>query len=90
MCQSYANFGKIAFYQTFGRPIAKVFLMSTFIYQLTYWAWAKLEKDEIHAEKQGSLFSGPVWVYMQIDSDATAEIAALETKLQGITTREKP
>lgn len=26
--------------------------MATFIYQLTYWGWVKLEKDELKAEKR--------------------------------------
>lgn len=40
-----------AFYKTFTRPIAKTLLTATFIYQLTYWGWVKLEKDELKAEK---------------------------------------
>ncbi|KAI9648312.1 hypothetical protein NHQ30_002945 [Ciborinia camelliae] len=41
-----------AFYKTFTRPIAKTLLMATFIYQLTYWAWVKLEKDELKEDKR--------------------------------------
>ncbi|KAE9366207.1 hypothetical protein N431DRAFT_472760 [Stipitochalara longipes BDJ] len=37
----------IGFYKTFTRPVAKVLLMATFTYQLAYWGWVKLEKDEI-------------------------------------------
>lgn len=44
---------QVAFYKTFGRPMLKVFLMAVFTYQLAYWAWAKLEADEITAERQG-------------------------------------
>ncbi|KAF7944954.1 uncharacterized protein EAE97_005587 [Botrytis byssoidea] len=40
------------FYKTFTRPIAKTLLMATFIYQLTYWGWVKLEKDELKAGKR--------------------------------------
>ncbi|KAE8442449.1 hypothetical protein EG329_003350 [Mollisiaceae sp. DMI_Dod_QoI] len=43
----------VGFYKTFTRPVAKVLLMATFTYQLTYWAWVKLEKDEIKREKTG-------------------------------------
>ncbi|ATZ51420.1 hypothetical protein BCIN_07g00600 [Botrytis cinerea B05.10] len=41
-----------AFYKTFTRPIAKTLLIATFIYQLTYWGWVKLEKDELKAGKR--------------------------------------
>ena len=34
------------FYKQFGRPIAKVFLMSMAVYQTAYYMWLKLEKDE--------------------------------------------
>ncbi|KAB8305104.1 hypothetical protein EYC80_004400 [Monilinia laxa] len=40
-----------SFYKTFTRPIAKTLLTATFIYQLTYWGWVKLEKDELKADK---------------------------------------
>lgn len=46
---------EVGFYKTFGRPVAKVLLMSTFVYQLTYWAWVKLEKEEIKVDKNGAL-----------------------------------
>ncbi|KAL3418169.1 hypothetical protein PVAG01_09884 [Phlyctema vagabunda] len=39
------------FYKTFTRPVAKVLLMATFTYQLAYWGWVRLEKDEIKARK---------------------------------------
>ncbi|TAQ89795.1 hypothetical protein B7494_g1905 [Chlorociboria aeruginascens] len=41
----------VDFYKTFTRPVAKVLLMATFTYQFAYWAWVKLEKDELKAEK---------------------------------------
>jgi hypothetical protein len=28
-------------------------LVATFIYQLAYWGWVKLEKDEIKRERSG-------------------------------------
>jgi hypothetical protein len=29
--------------------------MATFTYQLAYWGWVKLEKDEIKAQRNGAL-----------------------------------
>ncbi|KAH9910000.1 hypothetical protein F4778DRAFT_713754 [Xylariomycetidae sp. FL2044] len=43
------------FYKTFGRPIAKVFLMAIFTYQLAYYFWARLEHDEIKDEKRATI-----------------------------------
>lgn len=43
------------FYKTFTRPIAKVTLLAVLTYQVVYWAWAKLEADEIRAETDGKL-----------------------------------
>jgi hypothetical protein len=40
------------FYKTFTRPVAKVLLMATFTYQLVYWGWVKLEKDEMMENKR--------------------------------------
>ncbi|TRX95371.1 hypothetical protein FHL15_003702 [Xylaria flabelliformis] len=54
------------FYKTFGRPIAKVFLMAIFTYQLAYYFWVKLEQDEARAEMQA------------IISDLEARIEQLE------------
>ncbi|KAI1351717.1 hypothetical protein F5Y01DRAFT_107403 [Xylaria sp. FL0043] len=54
------------FYKTFGRPIAKVFLMAIFTYQLAYYFWVRLEQDEIRAEMQATI------------SDLEARIEALE------------
>ncbi|KAI1188291.1 hypothetical protein F5B17DRAFT_429706 [Nemania serpens] len=42
------------FYKTFGRPIAKVFLLAIFTYQLAYYFWVRLEQDEMRAEVQGA------------------------------------
>ncbi|KAI0397257.1 hypothetical protein F5Y17DRAFT_415894 [Xylariaceae sp. FL0594] len=44
------------FFKTFGRPIAKVFLMAIFTYQLAYFVWVKLEQGEKRAEIQGVCF----------------------------------
>ncbi|KAI0430820.1 hypothetical protein F5Y09DRAFT_218587 [Xylaria sp. FL1042] len=54
------------FYKTFGRPIAKVFLMAIFTYQLAYYFWVRLEQDEIRAEMEATI------------SDLEARIEALE------------
>ncbi|KAI0201290.1 hypothetical protein F4808DRAFT_133299 [Astrocystis sublimbata] len=43
------------FYKTFGRPIAKVFLMAIFTYQLVYFLWVKLEQDEVRAEMNATI-----------------------------------
>jgi len=45
----------VGFYKTFTRPIAKVLLMATFTYQLAYWAWVKLEKDEIRSQREAEV-----------------------------------
>lgn len=46
-----------AFYKSFGRPIAKVFFMALFTYQVLHYTWLKLEameeKEEKTAELQG-------------------------------------
>jgi hypothetical protein len=33
--------------------VAKVLLMATFTYQLAYWGWVKLEKEEIKRDRNG-------------------------------------
>jgi hypothetical protein len=57
--------------------------MATFTYQLSYWLWVKLEKDETKATRQGTL-SSPCYVSLFRKSDQLilAEISALEAKLQ--------
>ncbi|KFY58284.1 hypothetical protein V496_06191 [Pseudogymnoascus sp. VKM F-4515 (FW-2607)] len=45
----------VDFYKTFARPIAKVLLLATFTYQLSYYFWVKLEKDEIKSERQNEI-----------------------------------
>ncbi|KAI0123102.1 hypothetical protein BJ170DRAFT_125505 [Xylariales sp. AK1849] len=45
------------FYKTFGRPIFKVALMAIFTYQLAYFAWLKLETNEIR-EDIGATIAG--------------------------------
>lgn len=47
------------FYKTFTRPVAKCLLLALFTYQLTYWAWLKLEQDEIKMERTGRSFPCP-------------------------------
>ncbi|KAL8284981.1 hypothetical protein RB597_002185 [Gaeumannomyces tritici] len=43
------------FYKTFGRPVFKVSLSAIFVYQLVYWAWVKLEQDEIMGERRAEV-----------------------------------
>ncbi|TKX25206.1 hypothetical protein C1H76_2436 [Elsinoe australis] len=43
------------FWRSFGRPIAKVFLGAMFTYQLTYFAWLKLESIEEKFDKDGEV-----------------------------------
>ncbi|KAL1879078.1 hypothetical protein VTK73DRAFT_7404 [Phialemonium thermophilum] len=43
------------FYKTFTRPVAKCLLLALFTYQVTYWAWLKLEQDEIKAEREAEI-----------------------------------
>jgi len=43
-----------AFYQSFGRPVAKVFLGALLTYQAIYWSWLKLESLEIKEDKNGA------------------------------------
>ena len=74
---------QIGFYKTFTRPIAKVLLMATFTYQLAYWGWQKLEKEESKRNKTGQLCS----FYRMTDHGQwlilkdTAEIEVLEKQL---------
>ncbi|KAH8149059.1 uncharacterized protein LAJ45_07035 [Morchella importuna] len=42
----------VGFYKELGRPLSKVFLMSFFTYQACYWAWLKLEKEEVQRGKE--------------------------------------
>ncbi|OTA79613.1 hypothetical protein M434DRAFT_402038 [Hypoxylon sp. CO27-5] len=43
------------FYKTFGRPIAKVFLLAIFTYQVAYYFWVRLEQDEIKSEMRATI-----------------------------------
>ncbi|CAI0642131.1 unnamed protein product [Colletotrichum noveboracense] len=45
------------FYKTFTRPVLKVLLMATLIYQVAYWGWTTLEQDEIREEKKKEIES---------------------------------
>ncbi|KAF3064366.1 hypothetical protein GL218_02247 [Daldinia childiae] len=48
-----AHLSQAQFYKTFGRPIAKVFLVAVFTYQVAYYFWVRLEQDETRAEMRG-------------------------------------
>lgn len=54
-CRSYIEVG---FYKSFGGPVAKVFLGAVFTYQAVYWAWVKLETDEIKNSKRSACLQG--------------------------------
>jgi hypothetical protein len=43
------------FYRTFGRPIAKTFLLAVFTYQVAYYFWVRLEQNEIKGELQATI-----------------------------------
>ncbi|TLD23985.1 hypothetical protein PspLS_06628 [Pyricularia sp. CBS 133598] len=43
------------FYKTFGRPILKVVLSAMFVYQVAYYAWVKMETDEITRDRQAEI-----------------------------------
>ncbi|TKA45404.1 hypothetical protein B0A55_13182 [Friedmanniomyces simplex] len=43
------------FYKTFGRPLAKTFLIAVATYQLLYISWLKLESMEVKREKEGEM-----------------------------------
>jgi hypothetical protein len=45
------------FYKTFGRPIAKNFLIAVVTYQVLYWSWLKLESLEVKKEKEEEIQS---------------------------------
>ncbi|APA13958.1 hypothetical protein sscle_12g087280 [Sclerotinia sclerotiorum 1980 UF-70] len=69
-----------AFYQTFTRPIAKTLLMATFIYQLTYWGWVKLEKDELKAEKRKEIKD----LEAELENVSRGAIKGEDVKVKGI------
>lgn len=50
------TFSKISFYQLYGRAMAKVFLMSLFVYQGLYFIWIKAETAEIKKVRSGRFF----------------------------------
>ncbi|KAI0012865.1 hypothetical protein F4779DRAFT_567192 [Xylariaceae sp. FL0662B] len=43
------------FYRTFGRPIAKAFLIAIFTYQVAYYFWVRLEQKEIKSEMRATI-----------------------------------
>ncbi|KAK4453266.1 hypothetical protein QBC34DRAFT_396797 [Podospora aff. communis PSN243] len=43
------------FYKTFTRPVVKTILIAILTYQLIYYAWLKLEQDEIKGEKNAEI-----------------------------------
>jgi hypothetical protein len=61
--------------------------MATFSYQLTYWLWVMLEKDELRRDRQGEPATFTWRTMTQQLTCPTDEIDALETKLQGLVAR---
>lgn len=51
---------QISFYKEFGRPMSKVFLMAFFSYQVFYWLWVKMEKNEEKRKKDSGYFQSSV------------------------------
>ncbi|KAB5563278.1 hypothetical protein GE09DRAFT_777051 [Coniochaeta sp. 2T2.1] len=45
------------FYKDFTRPVAKCLLLAMFTYQLAYYAWVKLETDEIKEGRNAEITS---------------------------------
>ncbi|KAI6090881.1 hypothetical protein F4821DRAFT_12044 [Hypoxylon rubiginosum] len=43
------------FFKTFGRPIAKVFLLAIFTYQVSYYFWVRAEQDETRSEMRATI-----------------------------------
>ncbi|KAK4164882.1 hypothetical protein QBC43DRAFT_317045 [Cladorrhinum sp. PSN259] len=43
------------FYKAWTRPVAKTALLAVFTYQVIYWAWTKLEYDEIKENRQAEI-----------------------------------
>lgn len=96
---------QIGFYKTFTRPIAKVLLMATFTYQLAYWAWVKLETDEVKEGKNCEWHlmamtrdrciprTGCIAVLkgnIKLTNGRVAEVKVLETQLEKLTKKEVP
>jgi hypothetical protein len=55
------------FYKTFTRPVAKTILIAILTYQLIYYAWLKLEQDEVKGEKNGM----PRWINLATEPMGT-------------------
>lgn len=73
------------FYKTFTRPVAKCLLLALFTYQLTYWAWLKLEQDEIKMERTGKICPRPgQCVKSSCSRTCTAEITQLENQVEAL------
>ncbi len=85
---------QVGFYKNNSRPIFKVLLMSVFIYQLTYWGWVKLEKDDIKSQKTGEWWTRGVEDRHALELDRAdqrivAELEGLEKRLGELTMEKK-
>ncbi|EDN95367.1 predicted protein [Sclerotinia sclerotiorum 1980 UF-70] len=54
--------------------------MATFIYQLTYWGWVKLEKDELKAEKRKEIKD----LEAELENVSRGAIKGEDVKVKGI------
>lgn len=70
--------------------MAKVLLMATLSYQMAYWLWVKLEKDEIKAEREGTSHELLDWYTSFTYNPMIAEITTLEQKLNELVKSKKP
>ncbi|KAI1486211.1 hypothetical protein F5X96DRAFT_673878 [Biscogniauxia mediterranea] len=50
-------FKKGKFYATFGRPIFKTILIAILTYQFAYYAWIRLEQNEIKADMNAHTYT---------------------------------
>lgn len=63
--------------------MAKCLLLAMFTYQLAYYAWVKLETDEIREERQGMCFVADMIEIAYTDVDV-AEVASLEEQVKDL------
>ncbi|KAL1305530.1 hypothetical protein AAFC00_007141 [Neodothiora populina] len=72
------------FYKSFGRPIAKVFLMAWATYQITYWTWSKLDFMEQQGEKEEELRRLESELHATIESNEKHKTITAATSAAGV------
>lgn len=75
---------QISFYKEFGRPTSKVFLMAFFSYQVFYWLWVKMRKDEEKREKDSGYFKFLVGQRIKADSMGIEEVSELFAEVESL------